>query len=57
MIDQSQIIYTQNSELQSIIKTDPEIVLLGFQKYIVCYKALKFKYICPWDWDWGSRGP
>jgi hypothetical protein len=34
MIDQSQILYTQNSELQSTVKTDPEIVLLGFLKNI-----------------------
>jgi hypothetical protein len=47
MIDRSQILYTQNLELQSTLKTDPEIALLEFMKYIVCCKALKFKCVCP----------
>jgi hypothetical protein len=34
IIDQYQILYTQNSELQSTVKIDPEIVLLGYLKNI-----------------------
>ena len=34
MIDQSQTLYTQNSELQSTVKTDPEIAFLKFLKNI-----------------------
>ena len=34
MIDQSQILYTQNSELQNTVETDPEITLLKFLKNI-----------------------
>jgi hypothetical protein len=34
MIDQSQILYTQNSELQSTVKTDPEIALLEISEKI-----------------------
>jgi hypothetical protein len=48
MIDQSQILYTQNTELESTVKIDLEIFLLGFlKKYIICYNALKFECICP----------
>jgi hypothetical protein len=44
MIDQSQILYTQNLELQSTVKTDPEITLMKFlKKYIVFTYSLKFK--------------
>ena len=47
MIDQSQILYTQNSELQSTVKTDPEIALLKFLKIYSLLHTLKFKMCLP----------